>query len=83
MDQDGLTKLEQTTTNLAKVIFVKEALSCVKTKQWSKMLVESDCMKVVQALRSSVELTSTFGLILLHCRQLLQDIANAEVCFIR
>ena len=47
------------------------------------MLVESDCMKVVQALHISVELSSLFGLVVLDCRQLLQDIVNVEVCFIR
>ncbi|XP_063936295.1 uncharacterized protein LOC135147291 [Daucus carota subsp. sativus] len=49
------SKIGKTSADLAEVIAVKEALSWVKTKQWSKVVVvESDCMKVVQALRSSV-----------------------------
>ena len=77
------SKTGRITTNLAEVIAVKEALSWVKTNQWTRVLVESDCMKVVQALHISVELSSLFGLVVLDCRQLLQDIVNVEVCFIR
>ena len=76
------SKIGKTSADLAEVIAVKEALSWFKTKQWSKVMVESDCMKVVQALRSSVELTSTFGLVVLDCKQLLQDIAFQMLKFV-
>lgn len=45
--------------------------------------MESDCLKVVQALHSSVTLASPFGLIISDCKQLLRDIAEADFCFVK
>ncbi|XP_074351999.1 uncharacterized protein LOC141691158 [Apium graveolens] len=69
--------------DLAEALAFKEVLSWVKTKQWNKVIIETDCIKVVQALRSSVSLVSTFGLFISDCKQLLHDIADAEFCFIK
>ncbi|KAK1360378.1 hypothetical protein POM88_044852 [Heracleum sosnowskyi] len=37
----------------------------------------TDCIKVVQSLRSSVSLASPFGLVISDCKQLMQEIAHA------
>ncbi|XP_074337368.1 uncharacterized protein LOC141674558 [Apium graveolens] len=36
----------------AEAVIVKEALSWVKNKQWREVVIESDCLTVVQAIRS-------------------------------
>lgn len=54
---------------------VKEALSWVKDKQWREVVIETDCLVVVQAIRSKVPMTSPFS------RNLVVEL-NTEVLFV-
>lgn len=68
---------------LAEAVAFKEALSWIKAKGWQSIVVESDCIKVVQALRSSLVISSPFGLIISDCKQLINDIGNAAFYFVK
>lgn len=68
---------------LAEAIGCKEALSWIKSKQWGKTYLETDCSKVVQAIHSSVNIASPLGLIVSDCKQLMLQIADAEICFVK
>lgn len=57
----------------------KQAISRING---NKMVVETKYIRVVQSLRSSVSLTSTFGSIISNYKQLLQEIADADFVFI-
>ena len=58
---------------LAEAMGVREALSWIKKKAWSQVVIETDCLTVVQALRSSVSMDSYFGGIISECKNLLKD----------
>lgn len=38
---------------------------------------------MIQCLRSTVTLSSPFGLVISDCKQLMQDVENAEFCFVK
>uniref|UniRef100_A0A803P1X0 Reverse transcriptase zinc-binding domain-containing protein n=1 Tax=Cannabis sativa TaxID=3483 RepID=A0A803P1X0_CANSA len=57
------------TPEIAEVIgILKEALSWVKAKGWEDVIIESDALLVVQAINSSVSMSSQFGLLVADCR---------------
>ncbi|KAM6553695.1 hypothetical protein CsatB_014457 [Cannabis sativa] len=68
---------------LAEAISVKEALTWIKLKQWHHVTVESDCLGVVQALRSSICMISLFGQVIQSCKNLLADLSTVEVIFVK
>ncbi|XP_074322837.1 uncharacterized protein LOC141659811 [Apium graveolens] len=61
---------------------VKEALSWSKT-EGMKVIIESNCLTVVQAIRSKVPMISSLGLLVEECRQLLGMQNNVELFFIK
>ena len=44
--------------------------------------MESDCLGVVQAIRSKITMTSPFGRIIMECRRLIVEL-NIELFFIK
>ncbi|KAL8127617.1 hypothetical protein AgCh_014499 [Apium graveolens] len=42
--------LGMVSSNMAEVLEIKEALSWIKSKGWSKVVVESDCLAAIQAI---------------------------------
>ncbi|KAL8155665.1 hypothetical protein AgCh_000896 [Apium graveolens] len=48
-------------STMAEALAIKEALSWIKAMGWSKVLVESDCLIAIQAIRSKAPLFSPFG----------------------
>ncbi|KAL8116399.1 hypothetical protein AgCh_022772 [Apium graveolens] len=69
-------------SEIAEAIAVKEALSWVKSTGWRWVVLESDCLTVVQALRSKISMSSPFGGIIAECRKMLLDL-NIELLFIK
>lgn len=63
----------------AKAIGVREALSWIKSKNWSQVIVETDCLVVVQAIRSSYASLSYFGRVIDECKQHLIDLRGRHV----
>ncbi|KAM6569080.1 hypothetical protein CsatB_017065 [Cannabis sativa] len=62
---------------------IKEALSWIKTKNWVHVVVETDSLVTVQAIRSSQTMGSTFGLIIQDCRSALLSLPNVNLCFVK
>ncbi|XP_074348441.1 uncharacterized protein LOC141687159 [Apium graveolens] len=66
---EGVGRLE-----FAEAMVVKEALRWVKYMAWQGVTMESDCLGVVQAIRSKVTMTSPFGSIIMECRRLIAEL---------
>ena len=75
----------QVTPEVAEALGIKEALGWIKRKNWSNVEVESDCLVVIQSIRSKVEMPSYFGRIILDCKRYLSELQskNISVKFIR
>ncbi|KAM6587643.1 hypothetical protein CsatA_010248 [Cannabis sativa] len=61
---------------------IKEALSWIKSKGWSNVIVETDSIVSVQALSSSLVMPSIFGLLISDCKSLLNCLVNVCVSFV-
>lgn len=68
-------------SEFAEAVAIKEALSWIKSCGWREVVLESDCLAVVQAIRSKVILRSPFGRIIMECRRLLVEL-NIALFFI-
>lgn len=79
--QEGCTKLFRGKTDVAIVeaMGVREALSWLKNHPGSMATVETDCLTVIQAIRSSVDMVSVFGTIIQECKTLLNDMSNVTL----
>ncbi|XP_030502854.2 uncharacterized protein LOC115718027 [Cannabis sativa] len=62
---------------------IKEALSWIKTKNWDHVVVETDSLVTVQAIRSSQIMGSTFGLVIQDCRSALLSLPNVNLYFVK
>ncbi|XP_062102876.1 uncharacterized protein LOC133813856 [Humulus lupulus] len=62
------------TPEAAEALGIKEALSWVKDKRWSRVEIESDCLVAVQAIRSTTAMYSYFGRIITECRSILEEL---------
>lgn len=69
--------------DMAELLAMKEALSWSKDWPWQKIIIESDCLGVVQSIRSSVPMTSPFGLRVMEYRRMLQDQKTVSLLFIK
>ena len=64
----------QVRAELAEAVAVEEALSWVKDKQWPEVIIETDCLVVIQAIRSKVPMTSPLGSVIMECRGLVGEL---------
>lgn len=67
----------------AEALAIKEALSWIKEQDWQEVLLESDCLAAVQAIRSKVEMRSSFGLVVDECRRELRLSNILSLLFIK
>ncbi|KAM6573036.1 hypothetical protein CsatB_012436 [Cannabis sativa] len=68
---------------MAELVGVKEALSWIKRKHWGPVDLETDSLVVVQAVQSTVEIPSPFGLQVAVCRSLLADLPLLSINFVK
>uniref|UniRef100_A0A803PJ09 Reverse transcriptase domain-containing protein n=1 Tax=Cannabis sativa TaxID=3483 RepID=A0A803PJ09_CANSA len=71
------------TPELAEAIGVREALSWTKENAWQRVVIETNCLVVIQAIRSSVQMISPFGQVISHCKQLIIDLPFVSVLFVK
>uniref|UniRef100_A0A803QCN7 RNase H type-1 domain-containing protein n=1 Tax=Cannabis sativa TaxID=3483 RepID=A0A803QCN7_CANSA len=76
-------KIGRVAPEVAEVAGIKEALSWIKSKDWHKVSLESDCLVAVQAIHSSASLPSAFGQLVADCQQLLAALNNVKVYFVK
>ena len=68
---------------LAEVIGIREALSWIKTKDWATVILESDSLVCVQALRSGLTMDSYFGSFIQECRLLCLSLPHVSIFFVK
>lgn len=88
-DSDGklvttLTKCSvgSVTPSLVEVMGIKEVFSWLGTQQYSRVVVESDSLVSIQAIRSSFTMLSGFGLVVEDCKTLLRSLSNVDLHFV-
>ncbi|XP_074347588.1 uncharacterized protein LOC141686452 [Apium graveolens] len=67
----------------AEAMAFKEALSWMDRRGWHDFIVESDCLTVVQAVRSSVPMRSYIGRIIEECMRVLQRLNKIDLFFVK
>ncbi|KAM6566616.1 hypothetical protein CsatA_025744 [Cannabis sativa] len=68
---------------IAEIIGIKEALSWIERKHWTNVVIETDALVVVQAIKSSILMPSQFGLLVGDCRVLLSSLNNVSLKFVK
>ncbi|KAM6543366.1 hypothetical protein CsatB_007813 [Cannabis sativa] len=68
---------------IAEVLSVKEALSWIKRNNKSHVILETDCILVVQAILSSVSMPSIFGLFVQDCQFILSSLSNVSISHVK
>lgn len=63
---------------LAEAIGIREALSWVKNRKEYEAIVETDCLQVVQLIRSSYSTISYLGRIIEECKDLLNELQSSK-----
>lgn len=58
---------------------IREALSWIKDKSLTNVIVETDCLVAIQAIRSSEQMLSYFGRIIERCKTLLRKLEDKGV----
>uniref|UniRef100_A0A803Q518 RNase H type-1 domain-containing protein n=1 Tax=Cannabis sativa TaxID=3483 RepID=A0A803Q518_CANSA len=82
---NALTKLfiGSTHPTVVEAISFREALSWLKTHPVHTAIIETDCLLVVQALRSTIHTSSLFGEIISDCKVLLTQVSNVSFNFVK
>ncbi|XP_074341817.1 uncharacterized protein LOC141679208 [Apium graveolens] len=67
--------------DLAEALSIRDALSWLKEKEYANTVLESDCLQVVQAIRSSFVCFSYLGRVVDECHKLLVSLSSKNVKF--
>uniref|UniRef100_A0A803QFA4 RNase H type-1 domain-containing protein n=1 Tax=Cannabis sativa TaxID=3483 RepID=A0A803QFA4_CANSA len=68
---------------LAEAIGVREALSWIKDKQWPHVILETNCLVVVQAIPNPIHMISLFGDVIKECQNLLVSLSGVAISFVK
>ncbi|XP_062116553.1 uncharacterized protein LOC133830553 [Humulus lupulus] len=68
---------------LGEAMGVREALSWIKRRRWTNVVVETHSLMVIQALRSNIVMTSYFWSIIDDCKLLLKDLILVSIYFVK
>lgn len=66
--------------DVAEALGIKEALSWVKNGSWVDAIIESDCLQVVQAIRSPTPCLSYLGRVVKECQDILASLSRRNIC---
>uniref|UniRef100_A0A803PII9 Reverse transcriptase domain-containing protein n=1 Tax=Cannabis sativa TaxID=3483 RepID=A0A803PII9_CANSA len=64
-------------------IGIKEALSWIKDMGWANVIVESDCLRVINDLENNKFMASPYFHIISDCKALLADVSNVSFQFVK
>ncbi|XP_050223218.1 uncharacterized protein LOC126673217 [Mercurialis annua] len=76
------TKMEHLAPVIAEAWALKEALSWIKNRNMSNVVVEVDCLQIVQLLSSDIQPTSYLLCLLVDCVDVLKTLMNVKVYFV-
>lgn len=65
--------------DIAEAMGVREALSWTKESNHQNVVIETDCLVVVQAMRASDLLSSYFGVLIKECKSMIHDLSSSSV----
>lgn len=68
---------------LAEAISIREAMSWIKELGMHSVVVESDSLTVVNAIKHEKSDGSVFGMIIVDCLKLINDIPLCKVSFVK
>ncbi|KAM6586650.1 hypothetical protein CsatA_009255 [Cannabis sativa] len=83
---EGKTRLfhGKVAAEVAEALSFREALSWIKQNpNWPHVIVETDCLLVVQSLRSSFRMISVFGNLINDCKLMLNDLSFISFFFVK
>ncbi|XP_060959275.1 uncharacterized protein LOC133030519 [Cannabis sativa] len=83
IEAGSFSKSGTSSPEIVELIGIKEALSWIKDKSWDNILLETDCLLVVQAIYTSVVMPSTFGMLVQDCQYLLSQMSHVKLCFVK
>lgn len=69
----------KTTPKCAEAMCIREVSSWIKRRQLQRVVVETDCLVSVQAIRDSATMSSYFGVIVQECGNLLMEVKDKGV----
>lgn len=58
---------------------IRVALSWFKEREMHRVVIETNCLVVIQAIRGTVPMSSYFGVIIQECRNLLVDMKDKGI----
>lgn len=78
---EALSRCKQGHINpdVAEAIGIREALSWVKRNDWPSVILESDCLAAIQAIRCSSVNLSYLGRVIDECKTLLKELRSRNV----
>ncbi|XP_060963698.1 uncharacterized protein LOC133033112 [Cannabis sativa] len=68
---------------MAEAVGIKEALSWIKSKGWRDVIVETDCLNVVNDINSNKPMISPYGFVIHDCKALLVDLLSVSIVFVK
>lgn len=68
---------------LAETMAIKEALSWAKQIEWMEVTIESDCLVVIQMIRSTAPMRSRLGMVVEECREIVRQSNNIKLVFVK
>lgn len=68
-----------TNPEMAEAVGIRKALSWIKEHNWPKVVVESDCLGAIQAIRCSSVNLSYLGRVIDECKRLLIELKSSNV----
>ena len=73
----------QVAPELAQLIGIQDAPSWIKRKNWQNVVLETDSLLCVQALRSQAQFPSYFGSLIMECIAIRKELHNIFLVFVK
>ncbi|XP_060964479.1 uncharacterized protein LOC133033585 [Cannabis sativa] len=68
---------------LAEIMGIREALSWLKSNNYTRAVIESDSLVCVEAIRSAERFASGFGLVVEECKKMFKSLSNVSLFFVK
>lgn len=74
----SMLKTTTGSSELAEGMTMKEALSWIKSNAWRQVIIETDSLTIVQALRSKIAMVSPFGSVIDECKGIMMGLNDSS-----
>ncbi|XP_062081232.1 uncharacterized protein LOC133786034 [Humulus lupulus] len=83
VEAKSVCNLGQIQPEVAETIRMKEALNWIRGQRKMSFIVETIFLGLIQALRSSLQMSSYFGVVIQDCKTLLPSLHNVSLFFVK